>query len=217
MPFRIVLIHATAVSMPPIQSAFDTLWPAADCVNLLDDALSRDLKAAGRQTPEIIARMAALAHYGLRIGAAGILFSCSAFGRAIDTLKAELDIPVLKPNEAMFADALAAGAQIGMLTTFAPSAPSMQAEFYDLAKEYGKTVKLQTFLVEDAMSALSGGDVQAHNRLCAQAAAQLSGCDAIMLGQFSTSLALEAVRQVVSCPVLTSPASAVLKLKSMLA
>jgi Asp/Glu/hydantoin racemase len=216
MSVRIVLIHATAVSMPPIQSAFEQLWPEADRVNLLDDALSRDLKVAGHQTPHIINRMVELARYGVGIGAAGILFSCSAFGKAIETVKAGLDIPVLKPNEAMFADAVSTGSHVGMLTTFAPSVPSMEEEFFELAKKHNKKVKLETVQVEDAMAALDGGDMQIHNRMLALAAPQLAGCDAVMLGQFSTSLALEDVRRVLDCPVLTSPHSAVLKLKSLL-
>jgi Asp/Glu/hydantoin racemase len=217
MSVRIVLIHATAVSMPPIRHAFEALWPEAEPVNLLEDALSRDLEKAGGQTPEIVDRIVELARYAVRVNAAGILFTCSAFGRAIAKVKAEFEIPVLKPNEAMFEDALAAGSRLGLLVTFAPSVKALEEELTDLAKKRRKGIRLETVLVEGAMSALAAGDVDTHNRLLARAAANLSGCDAVMLGQFSTSLALEEVRRKVSCQVLASPSSAVLKLKSMLA
>jgi hypothetical protein len=50
----------------------------------------------------------------------------------------------------------------------------------------------------------------------AEAATRLPTCDAILLAQFSTSVAQEAVSARVSAPVLTSPGSAVAKMKAAL-
>ena len=44
---RIALIHATPVAMPPVMDAFAHGWPEVETVNLLDDALSRDLARTG--------------------------------------------------------------------------------------------------------------------------------------------------------------------------
>src|SRR5689334_17890624 len=104
---RILLIHALFESLAPIGKAFETLWPEARLVNLLDDSLSADLARDGRLTDAMIERFRALARYGTgATGAApeadGLLFTCSAFGAAIDRVKADLAIPVLKPNEAAF-------------------------------------------------------------------------------------------------------------------
>ncbi len=118
---RIVLLHATPVAIDPIHEAFARGWPEADLVNLLDDALSPDRARTPDLTEEMIDRFVALAHYGHRIGADGLLVTCSAFGPAIERAAAELPIPVLKPNEAMFAQALSHGERIGMLATFAPA------------------------------------------------------------------------------------------------
>jgi hypothetical protein len=123
-------------------------------------------------------------------------------------------VPVLKPNEAMFQDALERGAQIGMLTTFEPSVASMEAEFRAVA---GGKVALRTICVPEALRALNAGDANSHNRLLAQAAPSLSDCDAVMLAQFSTACASNAVAAVVDCPVLTSPRSAVEQLRTLLA
>ena len=59
----------------------------------------------------------------------------------------------------------------------------------------------------------AGDDLE---RVLAEAAPDLAGCDALMLAQFSTSVAMPAVSAVLDCPVLTSPASAVSKLKALL-
>ena len=45
---------------------------------------------------------------------------------------------------------------------------------------------------------------------------QFTDCDAILLAQFSTSIAHDAVSAKVRCPVLTSPGSAVAKMKRLM-
>ena len=216
MNARIALIHATPVAIAPIRNAFADEWPEADLVNLLDDSLSIDLDAAGYQTPEIKERIVALAGYARSLKADAILYTCSAFGEAIDLAKQLLSVPVLKPNEAMFEEAMEAGASLGMVATFGPSVASMEREFYDLAQARGKSVQLETLLVEDAMTALRAGDSQTHNRYVAETAVRLAHCNAVMLAHFSTSTALARVKQAINTRVLTSPHSAVNKLKSAL-
>ncbi|NIO05071.1 MAG: arylsulfatase [Proteobacteria bacterium] len=216
MGTRIVLIHAVSVAMQPVQDAFARGWPEAETVNLLEDSLSPDLEAAGELTRSLMNRIAALARYGIDIGARGILFTCSAFGEAIDAAAAAVEIPVLKPNEAMFGEALEAGDRIGLLATFQPSVPSMEKEFFKMADDRGKTVKLESLWVQGAMDALKSGDGDTHDRLLAQAASNLSSCDAVMLAHFSTARALRSVSRAIDCAVLTSPDSAVGKLKSII-
>jgi aspartate/glutamate racemase len=214
---RVALIHAVPMAIAPVAAAFDALWPDAERINLLDDSLSVDRQRAGALTPAIAARIAALADYAQTCGANGILYTCSAFGEAIEVVARATTIPVLKPNEAMFDEALAAGRRIGMLATFAPSVAGMEAEFRAQAGTSGATIT--TVCVPDAMAAAQRGDMAAHNALLRDAAQrpELEGCDALMLAQFSMAPAREAVQAVVRCPVLTSPASAVRKLKRLLA
>ena len=66
------------------------------------------------------------------------------------------------------------------------------------------------------MTALAAGDADTHDRLVAEAAQQLAHCETVMLAQFSMARALPAVQQVIGSTVLTSPASAVAKLKAVL-
>src|SRR4051794_16143756 len=107
---RITLIHALRHSPPPIEEAFARLWPEPRLRNLLDDGLSADLARDGRITPAMTGRFLDLADYAIRSGADAVLFTCSAFGPCIEACAAaHPGIPVLKPNEAMIEEALAAG------------------------------------------------------------------------------------------------------------
>ena len=216
MTTRIALIHAVAVAIAPVEEAFRRLWPEAECANLLDNSLSLDRERDGVLTAAMTRRILALADYGAANGAAGILFTCSAFGEAIEDAAARAPIPVLKPNEAMFEAALAAGRRIGMLATFAPSVQSMEDEFRQMAAARGSGATIETHCVPGAMAALKAGDAAAHNALLAEAAPRLSDCDAVLLAHFSTSRAAAAVGAALGRPVLTSPGSAVAKLKSII-
>jgi len=207
---RIALIHALRHSPPPIEAAFARLWPEATLMNLLDDSLSADLSRGGRITEAMTGRFLNLASYARATGADGILFTCSAFGPCIEAVQSALaPLPVLKPNEAMIEEAEAVGGRIGLLASFGPTLQSMPPEFPAALTVVPK-------LAEGALAALDRGDGSEHDRLAAQAAGELADCDAIALAQFSLARAAAAVAAATGKPVLTTPDSAVRKLKRLL-
>ncbi|MCR4265196.1 aspartate/glutamate racemase family protein [Nitratireductor sp. ZSWI3] len=212
---RIVLLHATPVAMEPIRNAFLQRWPEAEMVNLLDDGLTIDRAKDAELTPSLIERFVDFGRYAHRIGADGILVTCSAFGTAIDRMAAELPVPVLKPNEAMFRTALKYGRNVGMLATFAPSVMTMTDEFDLFVKETGTTARVDTIVVDGAMDRLRAGDVEGHNNRIAARAAEFKDHDVIMLAHFSTSRAQAAVEQMVEVPVLSAPGAAVEQMRRM--
>ena len=214
---RVVLLHGTPVAMEPIQRAFATRWPQAEVVNLLDDSLSVDRAKNHDLTPRMFERFVELGGYAHRIGAEAILVTCSAFGPAIERMARELPVPVLKPNEAMFREAIGRGRRIGMLATFAPSVLTMTEEFEQFVGEAGAKATLETIVVEGAMDALRKGDAVRHNALIAARAPELAHCDAIMLAHFSTSRALADVIAAVRTPVLTAPDAAVDRIRAAIA
>jgi len=208
---RIALIHALKHSIAPIEAAFARLWPDARLMNLLDDSLSADLARDGRLTAAMTERFLALGRYAVSAGADAILFTCSAFGPCIEAVaRAHAPMPVLKPNEAMIDQAVKQGRTIGLLSSFAPTLVSMPPEF-------PISVEIVPKLVEGALAALDRGDRVGHDRLVAEAARDLRGCDVIVLAQYSMAPAAALVAEATGRPVLTTPDSAVRKLKDLLA
>jgi aspartate/glutamate racemase len=201
--------------MPPIKTAMRGGWPEAEIVNLLDDSLSTDRTKHVELTEVLEERIMALARYAARLQSAAVLFTCSAFGAAIDHAAEALSIPVLTPNQAMFEAAVAAGLNIGMLATFGPAVGGMEAEFAAEARRQGSSATLKTVVVPDAIEALRRGDGATHDRLLAERATELADCDAVLLAHFSTSRAAPAVRDVIRVPVMTSPDTAVEKLRRL--
>ncbi len=215
-PLRIALIHATRVAIDPIETAAAQMWPDAELVSLLDEALSVDRATNRVPDEELDARIVDLARYAERLDPAGILYTCSAFGPGIEQAAASSKLPVLKPNEAMFEAALTQGTKIAMIYTFAPAARMMEREFIDATEQIGSNAKLQSLFADGAREALSRGDNDTHNHIVAQTAAGVKDADVILLAHFSTAQAAVAVRKMTSTPVLTSPESAIEKMQRLL-
>ena len=210
MSERIALVHATALAIRPVGDAFARLWPEARLMNLLDDSLSADLARDAVLNDAMTERFLALGDYAAATGANGILFTCSAFGPCIEAVaRSHAPMPVLKPNEAMIEQAAARGHRIGLLSTFPPTLVSMPPEF-------PSSVEIVPKLAEDALAALDRGDRVTHDRLVVEASRDLRDCDLIALAQYSMAPAAEQVAEATGRPVLTTPDSAVEKLKKML-
>ena len=215
VPHRIGLIHATRHSINPIEAAFAAQWPEAILINLLDESLLADRLAAGRLTEALFVRIAQLADHSKGSGAGYILFTCSAFGPAIEAARSGMDIPVLKSYEAMIEEAVAEGRRVAVLATFGPTIEEMRPEIEATAARQDVTVSLRTHVVPEALDALHAGRVEEHDALIAEAAEDLRECDALMLAQNSMTHAANLIPDVPGRRVLPSSACAVARLRQL--
>jgi Asp/Glu/hydantoin racemase len=212
---RIALIHALEESVLPARAAFAELWPDAHIFDILETSLATDLAHRGELDDAMATRFELLGDYAYRhakgVGGqtAGILFTCSAFGPAIDRVKTRLPIPVLRPNEAALEAALQRGNRLGLVVTFKPSRPALENELRTMAASRGQSITVETALAEDALGALKRGDGETHDRLAAEAASRLGIVDAIILGQFSLARASKTIEAACGRHVITTPHSAV--------
>src|SRR5215472_11581316 len=196
---RIALIHALKHSIVPIEASFAKLWPDARLMNVLDDSLSSDLARDGKLTDAMTERFLSIGRYVTSTGSDAILFTCSAFGPCIEAVAREhAPMPVLKQ-----------GRRIGLLSTFPPTLASMPPEF-------PSSVEVVPKLAEGAMAALDRGDRAEHDRIVTEASKDLRGCDVVVLAQYSMAPAAARVAEATGRPVLTTPDSAVAKLKDAL-
>lgn len=203
---RVALVHALAHSIAPVNAEFARQWPGCELMNLLDDSLSADLAAGRARLDEATTqRFLDLTAYALGTGARGVLFTCSAFGPCLEAVQRRWpEVPILKPNEAMIADAVQRGTRIGLVATFTGTLGSMPAEF-------PQSLTVVPILVEGALAALNEGNGATHDRLVAAAARKAvhAGCDVVALAQFSLARAASAVAEATRLPVLTTVESAV--------
>lgn len=218
---RVALLHALRESVEPIHAAFARVWPEASTFNLLDDSLSAAVAATGRLDDQIVGRFLELGRYAARArlgdeATRAILFTCSAFGPAIEAVQRDLVIPVHKPNHAAFEAALARGNRVGLLVTFPASLGLLTTELEQIAALRGTRVTVERAVVEGALAALQSGDAAEHDRLISTAAAALRDVDVIVLGQFSMARARAAMPARLQARVLTTPDCAVEALRRSL-
>ena len=218
---RIALIHALEESVAPARNAFARSWPEAFAFDVLDTSLAIDLAHAGSLDAAMLTRFETVARYAETSAGRGgitraILFTCSAFGPAIDRVKTQVGIPVLRPNESAFRQALARGSHIGLVVTFAPSAPALESELRQMAAEMNRSITTKTVLVEAALHALKAGHGAEHDSLAAAAVGELADVDCLVLGQFSLARAAPAVTAAgFAGRVITTPDAAVQELRRL--
>lgn len=217
---KIALIHATQLSMAPIERAFERHLPEAQRVNILDDSLSRDRLQDATLTEDMHKRIMHLAQYAYSLHVDAILFTCSAFGEAIDLVARHLPCPVYRPNQSMLQHAAREYQHIGIVTSFSATQSAIEQELQLAARLLGKHCYIVSQLCDKAMPALAAGDVASHDQYLLAAGQKLlqenSQLEVILLAQYSTARAADLLHKQLNLPVLTSPDSAVLALKAEL-
>jgi Asp/Glu/hydantoin racemase len=216
---RIALIHALQDSQQPTWAAFRAGWPEANVFNLMDDSLPHDLVVDGMDP--LVDRFLNLGNYAANMRVGGqktdaILFSCSAFGPALKAVQRSLSIPVFRPNEAAFEEALERGKRIGLMVTFGPALPPLKAELEEMAAERGLRPEINTAVAQGALEALQAGRPDDHDAIAAETASRLPPIDVLVLGQFSLARAVPAITARRSIHIITTPDSAVRKLRRVL-
>ncbi len=203
--------------MEPIESAAARLWPEARTISILVEGLSADRMESVELSPALIQRIVDLGRYAEAEGSDGILFTCSAFGAAVDQAGSVVAVPVIRPNEAMFEAAFSCGRRVLKFHTFPPAARGMEREFREAAAAAGNDAHLSSVYRAGALEARKSGDRLIHDRLIAETASGITGADVILLAQFPMASAAEEVHELTTSPVLTGPESAIRKLRRRVA
>lgn len=215
MAARIALFHATRAAIQPVEAAFREIWPEASHWSLLDEGLTQAVDVAGGYTPETGERFIQLATYAADTAPDAFLFTCTAFGPAMEECKRRFPFPTFKPNEALLEAGLKAGGRVGLLASHPVTLPMLTGQLEELARERGKNLTVVPRLAEGAWTDLTAGRKQAHDDKLLAAADDLLDCDAILLAQFSMAPLLPAIQARTKAPVLSSPHAAVAHLKGL--
>ena len=214
----IALVSAVTAAIAPATEAFASEYPDASVWNILDDRLLVDADARGGVTADLDERMARLIRHAAIEGADGILLTCSLYGTVAHRLAAEIGVPLMAPDDALFA-AVADGG-FGSILLLSP-APGPLAESAGRLTEHLRAAGLATTItgaaVDGAADAARSGDLD--RLVSALEAAYLSASasvDAVVLGQYSLSPAAEALSERIGVRVLAGPGRAARALRSLI-
>jgi len=213
---KIALIHALEESKEPIWKSFQHLWPDAVLSNYSDLSLSID-RNLGQNEHTISQRISELAKIAVTENTDAILYTCSAFGDEINLVKEQYNIPIFRPNEAAFYEAIQLKQKIKLLVTFLPSLDLLTKEIKTMMKESNIEIEVEGLYVKEALNLLQSGLLDEHNKLISSIALNQKDDSTIILGQFSMASALPSIKaENPELKVLTTPDSSVLGLKRLL-
>ncbi len=212
MKKKVAVIHTSLVSLETLKQLFQELIPQADMMNLIDDTLLPEVIAAGHLTKSVTRRFCTYAVTAEQMGADLLFSQCSSVGEAVDVARNLVAIPILKIDEPMAEQAVAAGGVISVLATVSTTlAPSLRL-LERTAAAQGKAVDIRPCLVEGAFEVLIQGDKERHNQMVLEQINQVaSKSDVIVLAQGSMVALLPHLKHI-RIPVLSSPRSGVIRI-----
>lgn len=214
----IVLVHTLKPLIGVFDRLCDELLPGVKVYHILDEPLLERIRRRNQLTEQDASRLAEHVMEAENIGARVVLVTCSSISPCVDDILSKVKIPVIKIDEAMIAEAVRLGSQIGVVATNVTTLEPTRDLLVSQAKAIEKRIDTKLVLVDNALDELLSGDGDQHDRLVKKAVLQLSTeVDVVVLAQASMARVLEIISEAERIvPVLSSPQLAVQKIRAIL-
>ncbi len=210
--------HTNFALVEPLGKLFAELIPGVRIVNLVDDSLLADVRAAGCLTPSVIRRMIGYGVLAQTAGAHAIFNCCSSVGEAADLLSRAIDIPVVKIDDRMAETAVCRGPGVGVVATLPTTLDPTVRLIERKAEQANQKVAIRRYLVEGAFDVLISGDGDKHDQMVmAEIQRAALENDVVVLAQGSMARLVSRLESKLSAQVLSSPRLGVEALKEILA
>lgn len=217
MTKTVYALHTGPVLVNVLKELFPELLPEARLVNIMDDGLLTDVRAAGGLTPELRRRTVGYGLIAEASGADAILNCCSSVGEAADVLASLVTIPVVKIDQRMAETAVATGERIAVVATVATTLDPTERLIHRKAADAGRNVATTRFLADSAFDALLNGNTQQHDDIVkAEIERAMKDHDVVVLAQGSMARLVPLVQGASNVPVLSSPRLGVQALREAL-
>lgn len=218
---RIVFVHTLSGLADVFERLSAELLPTAEAGSVVVPHLLQRTVESGRLDQETIDELEAIvreAAFAATGDVDAIMVTCSTLGPAVDAIRARLDVPLMRVDDAMARQAVRTGRRIGVLATLPTTLEPTADLLARVAEEEGREVVVRSKLCDGAFEAVTSGDVARHDELVRRGLAELApDSDVIVLAQASMARAIDTAETPPAVPVLTSPRLAVEQLRSLLA
>lgn len=199
----LAVLHTTPVTLPLMRELIEEALPGWRIINFLDDSILPMLAQDPDSMPYVMEKLNAYCTFAQRQGAGGVLSACSSIGEI--TRQATVDIPVMRVDEAMMAQAAAVGKPVVLCATAATTlGPSAR-----LLADKGVT-DFERLLITEAAQRMAAEGKEAHDRCIAERLLPYlqKGCT-VVLCQASMAAAKAYLPEMLHSAILTSPRSGV--------
>lgn len=214
---KIVILHTTPVTIPTLSELCKKKISGCEVVNFLDDSILPEINRDRKITEGVRYRLYSLLAMAETTKADAVLCACSSIGGVMEEGAALVRIPVVRIDEAMAREAVAAGCKIGVAATLASSLEPTSVLIEKTAAAQKKAIRIQSRLIEGAGDLLSAGQGQEYDALLArELTALLAENDVVVLAQASMARSLSVLSPELCGKFLTSPESGVENLRRIL-
>ena len=220
MKKRVAILHTSFVFInvePVIKDAFRELLPDVEVVDFVDSDVLATVQRDGRITQSSSDRMLHMAEAAESAGVDMIFSACSSLGPALDRVRENVNVPVIKIDDAMAQLAVSKAQHIGVLATVPSTLGPTVGLLEHWAEQAGKTVEIHQKLCDGAFSILMSGDRERHDQMVLEGALSLApDVDLIVLAQASMARLAAKLAEATGLEVLSSPRLAVQYVKDQL-
>ncbi|OUL94279.1 aspartate/glutamate racemase family protein [Paraburkholderia hospita] len=212
----IAVVHTGPVTIQPIKEQISEQIPGARVINIMDDSLLNDVRAAGHLTPEVASRIHSYMANAQAMHVDIILNACSSVGEAVDSVRNFVNTPIVKIDEAMAEEASSIGRRVGVVATVSTTLEPTVRLIKKKADDLGRPIEVTERIAEGAFEALLRGDAAHHDEILKNTISTLAEqVDVVVLAQVSMARLVPQLTGV-RVPVLSSPKSGVAALKRAL-
>ncbi|MFO7168859.1 MAG: aspartate/glutamate racemase family protein [Chloroflexota bacterium] len=212
----VFVLHTSFATVEMFRQLLEAHLLGVRIVNVVDDSLLADVRAAGRVTPSVTRRMVGYAVLAQGAGADAIFSTCSSVGEVADLIRQAVDIPVVKIDDCMAEEAVALGERVAVVATVPTTLEPTARLIASKGRDIGREVEIRRHLVEGAFDALMAGRADEHDRLVmAEVERAAQGADVVVLAQASMARLVPQLGEL-PVPVLSSPLGGVESLRRAL-
>lgn len=188
----------------------------ARLLHIVDEGLLWTAMAEGT-SDRLVQRVALQCSLAVASGAQAVLVSCSSLGSAVEQLRRQSPVPLLRIDEPMARQAVELGTRIGALATISSTLEPTAQLVERTARQAGKDVTVLSRLCQGAFEALRAGSTSEHDAAVLRALDELAPqVDVVVLAQASMSRVLDARdARPGDPPVLSSPQGGVAQLSAL--
>jgi Asp/Glu/hydantoin racemase len=212
----IAVVHTGPVTIQPIKEQISEQIPEARVINIMDDSLLNDVRAAGHLTPAVASRIHSYMANAQAMQVDIILNACSSVGEAVDSVRNFVNTPIVKIDEAMAEEASSIGRRVGVVATVSTTLEPTVRLVKKKAEDLGRPIDVTERIAEGAFEALLRGNAAQHDEILKNTISTLAEqVDVVVLAQVSMARLVPQLTGV-RVPVLSSPKSGVAALKRAL-
>jgi aspartate/glutamate racemase len=204
---NLVLIH----TVPPLVDVFTKLCmqklAGVQTLHILDEPLLKSIQNRGSLAEEDSERLLTHLLIAEKVNADVVLVTCSTVSPLVDNIRPNINVPVLKIDDAMIAAAVDEASSIGVVATNQTTLEPTRQALENQAKIVNKKIITKMVLVENALQALFRGEGEIHDRMVKDAMFSLSkSVDLVVLAQASMARVLDSIPENErTVPILSSP------------